>query len=304
MAYGSIDSLDELEAYLLDIRSGRPVSPELLAEFRHRYELIGGSSPLLKITRQQAAALQDELNRRFQPPGIEFQAFVGMRHWQPRIHQAVADICAQGFTRIIGLVMAPHQSRMSTGAYFSILDKAVSESGAQVEVIRIDSWHDAPGFIGALAEHAQAAMEKFELPPFVLFSAHSLPARILQQGDPYDHQLHQTAQLVADKLGLAEQRWKFCYQSAGQSAEPWLGPPIEQVIEDLCTQGEKNILVIPIGFVCDHVEVLYDIDIEARAIAQKHGARLERSQSLNTSPVFIHALAEIVGKYAYPLSGD
>lgn len=298
MAYGSPDDLDDMEAYLLDIRGGRPTSPQLVAEIRERYALIGGRSPLYDLTCAQAAALEAELNRL---PGADFRVFVGMRHWQPRLAQAVEQISAQGLRQVIGLVMAPHQSRMSTGAYFRLLDQAIAERNLDIEVIRIGAWYDLPGLITALAEQASDALQRFERPPYVLFSAHSLPVRILAQGDTYDAQLHQTAALVAQQLDLPDGRWQFCYQSAGQSQEPWLGPPIEQVIPALAQSGETDILAVPVGFVCDHVEILYDLDILARQIASDHGVRFERSASLNTSPTFISALADLVRTHADPV---
>jgi ferrochelatase len=300
MAYGSPENLDDMEAYLLDIRGGRPTSPQLVAEIRERYALIGGRSPLFDITCAQATALEAELNR---STSADFRAFVGMRHWKPRLDQAVEQIGAQGFRQIIGLVMAPHQSRMSTGAYFRQLDQAIADRNLDIEVIRIGAWHDLPGLIDALAEQARVALTQFERQPYVLFTAHSLPVRILAEGDPYDAQLHQTAALVAARLSIPDDRWQFCYQSAGQSQEPWLGPPIEEVIPSLAQAGETGILAVPVGFVCDHVEILYDLDILARRIAAQHGARFERSASLNTSPTFISALADLVRTHAHPLPG-
>ena len=296
LAYGGPDSLDDVEPYLLDIRGGRPTSPELVEEIKERYALIGGRSPLLDITRQQAQALEAHLNR---SGDVRYRAYVGMRHWQPRIREAVAHMVEDGIEQAVVLVMAPHYSRMSTGAYFARLDEAIDELDATIAFTRVESWHDHPGLIDALEEKFIEALIRFErdgvgLLPKVIFSAHSLPARILDWGDPYDAQLHETASLVAEQLDLPSDRWLFSYQSAGRSPEPWLGPQIEDVIVDLAQAGEKRLLVVPIGFVCDHVEVLYDIDIEGRGLAEAHGARLERSESLNASPTFIAALAEIV----------
>jgi ferrochelatase len=294
MAYGSPDSLDELEPYLLDIRGGRPVSPALLAEIKERYALIGGRSPLLDLTCAQAQALETELNRRFDGRGVSFKTYVGMRHWQPRIREAVAQMDADGIKQVIGIVMAPHSSRMSTGAYFARLQEAIDELGSTLEVSRIESWFDHPGLIAALAEKVTTAIRLFKPDePYILFTAHSLPARILEQGDPYDSQLRQTARLLAERLGLHSDEWEFCYQSAGQSPEPWLGPSIEQQVIELIHSGHKNLLVVPVGFVCDHVEVLYDIDIAARNLARANGARLERSESLNASPSLIATLADL-----------
>jgi ferrochelatase len=294
MAYGSPENLDDMGAYLLDIRGGRPTPLELVEEMRRRYAQIpGGRSPLLRLTQEQAGALEAELNRRF--AGQEFRAYLGMRHWEPRIKEAAARMAEEGITRAVGLVMAPHSSRMSTGAYFKKLEEAIAELGVDLEIIRIESWHDHPGLIAAIAEKAVAALDQFGLEkPYVIFTAHSLPSRILAQGDPYETQLRETAGLIAARLDLPAERWGFSYQSAGQSAEPWLGPQIEETVQSLVAAGEKNLLVVPVGFVCDHVEVLYDIDIAARALAERGGARLERSGSLNASPTFIKALADLV----------
>ena len=295
MAYGSPDSLDDLELYLLDIRNGRSVSPALLAEIKDRYALIGGRSPLLDLTLAQASELEKELNQRFESQNLNFRTFVGMRHWQPRIREAVVQIKTECINQLIALVLAPHSSLLSTGAYFARLQEAIDGLGVKIDVTRIESWHDHSGLIVAFAEKVRAASELFTPDePFVIFTAHSLPARILEAGDPYASQLHQTAALLAKQLGLPSYRWTFCYQSASQSPEPWLGPSIDNCILDLIQSGHKNLLVVPVGFVCDHVEVLYDIDIAARRMASAHGARLERSESLNASPVFISALADLV----------
>ena len=279
MAYGSPESTAELEPYLLDIRGGRETPKSLVEEITERYELIGGRSPLLDLTRQQAAALETELNRRFAGSPLTFKTYLGMRHWDPRIKEAVAQIAADGIHQVVGLVMAPHSSSLSTGAYYARLDEAIAGLGVALNIIRIQNWHDHPGFIDAIAEKASAARDRFGAEtPYVIFSAHSLPVRILANGDHYDAQLHETANLLAERLNLDDGRWQFCYQSAGQSAEPWLGPPIEKVIVELARAGEKNILSVPIGFVCDHVEVLYDIDIACQQLATANDVRLERSE--------------------------
>lgn len=294
MAYGSPETLDEMEPYLLDIRGGRPTPPALVEEMRQRYIDIGGHDPLLDITRTQAAALQAAFEIRHGKNGVRFKTYVGMRHWQPRIAEALGQIKADGIHIVLALAMAPHQSRMSTGLYFAKLAEAVSAVYPELEVIQIEHWGDAPLFITALAEKVKAALPRFDTQPKVVFSAHSLPVRITQEGDPYQAQLLETARLVAEQLALPTGSWQFCFQSAGRSAEPWLGPTIEETIEELAKKGEKNILVVPVGFVCDHVEVLYDIDIAARNLAAEKGIHLERSESLNTSPTFISALADIL----------
>jgi ferrochelatase len=297
MAYGSPERIEDLRPYLLDIRGGRETPDALVEEMTERYRLIGGRSPLLMWTRRQGLALENLLNERYAFDGRRYKAYFGMRHWEPRIKVAVEQIMADGVQDVVGLVMAPHNSRMSIGAYYAKLQEAIQELDAPINILSIEQWHDHPGLIRAISEKATQARQGFGAEdPYVIFSAHSLPARILAQGDPYDAQLRETAALLSKSLDLKEDRWQFCYQSAGQSAEPWLGPAIEQVIMGLLEAGERNFMVVPIGFVCDHVEVLYDIDIVCKDLAEKHGARLIRSQSLNDSPTFIAALAELVSE--------
>jgi ferrochelatase len=197
---------------------------------------------------------------------------------------------ADGIKRAVTLVAAPHYSIMSIGAYFRRLD----EAGSSIDFARVDDWHDEPEFVEAVAARTRDALARFPdgEPVKVMFTAHSLPTRILEQGDPYDDQLRHTSQLVAGRLGLTD--WDFCYQSAGRSPEPWLGPQIEEVIPQEAEGGTANLLVVPVGFVSDHVEVLYDIDVEAKGIAQEAGIRLERPDSLNDDPTFVGAMAAVV----------
>jgi protoporphyrin/coproporphyrin ferrochelatase len=297
MAYGGPDSLEDVEPYLLDVRGGRPTSPQLVQEIRERYAQIGGRSPLLEITRQQARAVENELNLRGKGKR-RYKAYLGMRHWAPRISQAVAEMKADGIKKAVAIVMAPHYSRMSIELYLKKLDEAVQEQGAEIEIHPVRAWYDHPGLIMAIAEKVDEALRGFEdSSPYILFTAHSLPARILAQADPYPEQLKTTAHLVADRLGLDDDRWSFCFQSAGRTGEEWLGPQIEDYVPELIRSGELNILVVPVGFVSDHVEVLFDIDIETRALAEKMGARLERSRSLNASQTFINALSDLVEEH-------
>jgi ferrochelatase len=301
MAYGGPHSLDDVEPYLLDVRGGRPTPAELVEEIRHRYTQIGGRSPLLEVTMAQAAALEERLNHTGAAslsPDPRFQVYVGMRHWTPYIAEAVERIAADGHRRVIALCMAPHASRMSTGAYLQKLRQAVEAQKAGLQVDFVESWHTQPSFIDALVEQVQAARQRFSRSALVdlryLFSAHSLPVSIIEQGDPYASQLQETAQLLADRLGLQDRQWQFCYQSAGAQGSRWLGPDILEVVDDLAERGVHDVLVTPIGFVADHVEVLFDLDIETRQHAAALGMRLERSPSLNTNPTFIEALAQVV----------
>ena len=307
MAYGGPETLDDVEPFLLDVRGGRPTSPELVEEVRGRYAAIGGRSPLLAITRAQAAALQAVLNdRRSNGEGshaVDWRVFVGMRHWHPYVRQAVAEIAAAGIRRGVALCLAPQYSRMSIGAYFQSLDAALAAlpEGSRPRLARIPSWGDHPRFLDAVAETLEAAFERIaaerRAAPHVIFTAHSLPRRIVAAGDPYDDQLRATAAAVAERAAARLGHpfaWTFCYQSAGAGAVDWLGPAIEDEIPRLARAGHQDLLVCPVGFVADHVEILYDLDVEARRLAARAGARLERTDSLNTSPTFIAALAEVV----------
>lgn len=291
MAYGTPDSMDQMADYLLDIRGGRPVSDEFVAEFRHRYELIGGS-PLTRLTYDQAKKTAKVLQQR----GCDWPVYVGMRHWSPWIKGAVDQMHGDGIEEAVGIVMAPHYSSMSIGRYEAKIAEAQQLHGSNIAFKMVNSWYEQPNFLQALENHVRAGFEKFapEVRATVklVFSAHSLPARLLDLGDPYDEQLKTNAKLMAARLGNVD--WMFSYQSAGHTSEPWLGPQIEDVVADLAKEGYKHVLVAPIGFVCDHVEILYDIDIEAKQVAQEHGLQLERIESMNSDPVFIEAVADAV----------
>jgi len=297
MAYGGPERLEDVEPFLHDVRGGRPTPPELVEEIRGRYAAIGGGSPLLAITRAQAAALEAELNR---AGDADWQTFVGMRHWHPFIRDAVGEIAAAGHRRLVALCLAPQYSRMSIGAYVARLDEALAALDDPPEVSRVESWHDHPCFLDAVAEKVAAALARLPVPPpeaHVVFTAHSLPRRILDAGDPYDDQLRATARGVADRATAragAPFPWTFCYQSVAAGAADWLGPEVTDVVADLARAGHRHLLAAPIGFVSDHVEVLYDLDVEARAAAERHDAHLHRTESLNTTPRFIEALASVV----------
>ncbi|MFQ6059183.1 MAG: ferrochelatase, partial [Anaerolineae bacterium] len=292
-AYGGPDSLEDIEPYLLNIRGGRPTPPALVEEVKERYRLIGGRSPLPEITRAQAQALEARLRAH----GEDCRVYVGMRHWHPYIREAVGHIVQDGVRQVVALCLAPHYSRMSIGAYFQEVREAQRELGVDLDVTYVKSWNDHPLLLQAIAEKVEMGLAHFPEDVRdqvqVLFTAHSLPARILDQGDPYDAELRETVRGVVALLSRVP-RWRFCYQSAGRSNEPWLGPQIEEVVMELAEAGHKYILVAPIGFVADQVEVLYDIDIACRKMAADRGAWLERTESLNTSPTFIEALASIV----------
>lgn len=289
LSYGTPERIDDIPAYILDIRGGRETPPALIEEIRDRYRQIGGQSPLTDINRSIAAKLAHAT-------GIPVH--VGMRHWHPYISEVVARIARAGARRIVGLCMAPHYSRLSIGAYRQKLDEAVRETGVNLSIDFIESWHTQPTFINALADNITSTLRRFDErvrhDVRIVMTAHSLPEFILDQGDPYQKQLHETAELLADRLGIDSSRWDFCFQSAGRTETPWLGPPIEEFIPTLAARGVQNILIAPIGFIADHVEILYDLDIGVQQIARACGVRAERTPMLNDSPALIATLRSLV----------
>lgn len=291
MAYGGPNSLEEIPGYLADIRSGRPTTPSVLEEISNNYRQIGGKSPLLEITRAQVQALAAELPR-------TFRCYLGMRHWAPWIEDTVGEMIDDEITHAISLVLAPHYSKLSVAKYQKKIAAGLEMYHGDITFEHIASYHDAPGYIQALANRVEEGLERWpedaRAQVHVIFSAHSLPVRIMKMGDPYDAQLRQTARLVAEKAGLADEQWSWSYQSAGRSPEPWLGPQLEAYIPELVERGVADIISIPVGFVSDHVEILYDIDIQAREVAEAHDARLERPPALNTDPLFIRQLADLI----------
>jgi ferrochelatase len=292
LAYGSPESVVDMEAYLLDIRGGRPVSKEFVEEFQHRYSLIGGKSPLTELTYEQARQVGLELQQR----GHDWPVYVGMRHWSPWIKDAIGQMHSDGVEEAVAIVMAPHYSRMSIGKYWAKVNEAQEALGSNIRFTLVESWYQQPKFLQAVENHIWGGLQKFSLGVWdkvkIVFTAHSLPARLIKMGDPYDDQLKDNAKIVAGRLGQID--WMFSYQSAAQTGEPWLGPQLEEVVVDLAKEGYKHMLVAPIGFVCDHVEILYDIDIEAKQIAQEHGIQLERIESMNTTPLFIEAVVDAI----------
>ena len=274
MAYGSPSRIEDIPAYYADIRRGRPVSRERVEELAARYRRIG-RSPLNDVTERQRAALEREL---------ELPVYVGMKHWEPRVAEAAARALADGAERIVGLVLAPHYSRMSVGGYREQLERALAGTGA--ELVFIESWHDHPAFIDVLARRVSGS------DAHVVFTAHSLPERALADGDPYRDELLATSRLVAERARIAS--WSFAFQSASETGEPWLGPDLLDELERLQAARTRTVLIAPIGFVADHLEILWDIDVEAREKAAELGLELERIESLNDDPAFIRALAGLV----------
>jgi len=292
MAYGGPDKLEEVEPYLMDVRGYRATAPEIVHEVRERYREIGGRSPILERTQAQADALQSALNRQ----GLDFKAFVGMRHWHPFIQDTLAEMRAQGIERTVGLVMAPHFSRMSIQAYFN----KIQDANSGMQIAKIHDWHLLPEYLDALVYRVRTALERFpesvraDVP--VIFTAHSLPERILQWGDPYPLQLLATTDALMERLG--PRPYEFAYQSAAISTDPWLGPDASEMMERFAAEGKRHILICPIGFVCEHVEILYDIDIVYQRLAKELGIQLERIVMLNDDPEMIRGLAGLVRQTA------
>jgi ferrochelatase len=288
LAYGTPQNLDDMEAYLTDVREGRKPSPELVGEMKHRYSLIG-KSPLNEITFQQAAAVEAELARRGRPR----KAYVGMRHWTPWIRDTVARMHADGVEDAAAIVMAPHYSTMSIGKYKKRVEEAQAAAGSAIPVRFVDAWWQQPKLQAAVLANIRDGLERLAgRKTKLIFSAHSLPTRILKMGDPYDDQLKANAAELAARIPGAD--WTFAYQSAGASPEPWLGPSVVETLPDLARQGYEAVLVAPIGFVCDHVEILYDLDMEAKEAARAQGLVLDRIVSLNANPLFVEAVADAV----------
>jgi ferrochelatase len=289
MAYGSPDRLDQVEAYYTDIRRGNPPTPELLEELVGRYRAIGGGSPLSRIVETQRVALETLLAARGRP----MRVYAGMRHIEPRIGRIVEGMAADGVERFVAIALAPQKSSNAAG-YRRAVDAALAGLGEGAPSLSyVDSWYDQPRFIEALVASTREALARFPDPAAVrvMFTAHSLPARVVAEGDPYPQELAGTAALVADRLGLAS--YDFAFQSAGRTGEPWLGPDILDEIRRLASEGVRELVIRPVGFVADHLEVLYDIDIEAQAVAREAGIRLERARSMNTDPIFIAGLADV-----------
>jgi ferrochelatase len=274
MAYGSPPTAADVPAYFADIREGKPVSPAAVDELTERYRRIGGRSPLDEITERQRAALEQEL-------GVP--VFVGMKHWTPRIADAVEAALAGGAETLVGVVLAPHYSRLSIAGYRERLERALAD---RAELVFVESWHDLAPYLDVLAARVRA------FDGHVVFTAHSLPGRILREGDPYRDQLLETSRLVAERAGLAD--WSFAFQSASATGEPWLGPDILEELDRLAANGVRRVLLCPVGFVSDHLEILWDLDVEARERAAELGLELERIESLNADPAFVAALAQLV----------
>ena len=294
MAYGTPASLDDVEAYYTHIRRGRPPTPEQVAELAGRYEAIGGTSPLRRITDAQAARIGGAL-------GPDWTATVGLKHAAPFVEDAVATLADAGVSEIVGVVLAPHYSRGSVGEYVGRLRSVAAERG--VRAVAVESWHDLPEYVSFLAGAVRDALAALPARTKVLVTAHSLPERVLD-GDPYPDELAAGARAVATAAGLAPWAgWGLAWQSAGRTPEPWRGPDIATVLDDLAGTGRADgALVCPHGFVADHLEVLYDLDVVAAERAASLGLAFARTRSLNDDPVVLSALAERVRATAASLA--
>ena len=283
MAYGSPDRLADVPDYYADIRGGRPIKPEHLDDLVARYRRLGieESNPLNAITEETRASLEQALG---------LPVFTGMKHWQPRIAQAAERALTGGATTVVGLVLAPHYSRLSIAGYRDQLETALA---GRAELRFVESWYDDEGLVAVLAERVRGT------DAHVVFTAHSLPARILDDGDPYRDQLLETSRLVAEAAGTDD--WSFSFQSESPTGEPWLGPDILDHLTDLRAKGHDDVLVCPVGFVSDHLEIRWDIDTEAQERAAELGLRLSRIEMPNAEPAFVEVLASIVRRALVPV---
>jgi len=296
MAMGGPDCLENVEPFLLDVRGGRPTPPELVEEIRERYRATGGKSPAVGITQTVAKKLEERLN---ESTPDRYRVYVGLRHWHPFIKETYAELLEGGPEQVIGLCMAPQQSALSTGAYAKKVEEARSALGSGCPVSYVGRWNRHPKLVAAIVERIIEGLLKFPsdvratVP--VLFTAHSLPERIVAMKDPYPSEVQGTVEAVTALLG--RQPTRFAYQSQGESSEPWLGPTVESMLESLRRDGHRHVLVAPIGFICDHVETLFDIDIELKQLAMSKGIDLERIAMLNDSSALIDTLLDVLAAH-------
>jgi ferrochelatase len=298
MSYGSPERPEDILPYYTDIRRGRAPTPEQLADLTARYEAIGGLSNLNEISRSEADGIARVLAERGGP--VEYRVYYANRHWQPWIPDVVKQMAKDGIDKAVGLVLSPQGSKMSSGAYFEVVDQTLAGLPDFIEFEQIFAWHLEPDFIEALTAKVAEGLARFpesvrkSLP--VVFTAHSLPQRILTWGDPYPTHLREMGAAVAQRLGL--ENVQFAYQSAGRTPEPWLGPEIRAKVKELAAAGEKHVLVCAAGFISDHLEILYDLDIELKQEAEQLGVHFERTGMLNDHPLLLKALAGAVCRYA------
>jgi len=288
LAHGSPQSPDDVPEFMKHITGGRPVPDAVLEEVRHRYELIG-KSPLTEITMAQAQGTQRQMG---------LPVYVGMRNWKPFIAEAVQQMMADGIERVLAICLAPQNSSTSVGLYRNAM---MAQMKPGIEVHFVEAWHDHPLLIKAFAEKLEPLWKKAcgetDAPVPVIFTAHSVPTRTIQAGDPYEQQAKETARLVGEQIpALAADLCHFAFQSQGMSGGPWLGPTVESVILKVKQQGHAGVIIAPIGFLCDHVEVLYDVDMVFKQFASEQGLKFWRTESLNASPAFIAALASLASE--------
>ncbi|MGH2816019.1 MAG: ferrochelatase [Actinomycetota bacterium] len=290
MTYGSAATAEEVPAYLRSVRGGRDADPELVAEFQRRYRLIGWS-PLVRITLEQGAELQRLLDT---TKGTgRYRVEVGMLHSKPTIDEAVARLAVAGVRRLVGIVLSPQWSPVIMGGYRRALDAAAWRLGPDADVVLAGPWHRTPAFLDALAERVTEALGRLDLDVPVLFTAHSLPKAVVDRDPAYLGQLAETIDAVVERTGLDRSRWQFAYQSAGHSPEEWLKPDLKDLLPGLRDAGHTAVLVVPVQFLADHLEILYVIDIAARDEATEAGLAFNRIELMNTSPAFIRALADV-----------
>lgn len=301
MTFGSPATLDDVPSYMTHVRGGREASAELIAEFRRRYEVVGGS-PLIAITREQASAVGAELGRRF-PNGPRFVATVGMRHSPPFIGTAIEELAGEGIRDVIAIIMSPQYSPYIMGGYHQDVDRAVGELATRGTTVRVPvagAWNTNPHFLDALADRVRESLAA--LPADVrdnvpiLLTCHSLPKRVVDKEPEYLEQIHATIAALVARLGLAPDRWQFAYQSAGHTPEEWLTPDMKDLLPGLRERGHRHVLMVPVQFLADHLEILYDIDVAAREDAEGRGMSFHRIESLNLSPKFICALADVAAE--------
>jgi ferrochelatase len=299
MAYGTPARPEDVEAFYTDVRRGRPPSPEQLADLQRRYDAVGGISQLAARTAEQVAGVQAALDTL---AAGEFACRYGAKHAEPSIEHAVTAMAAEGIDRLVALVLAPHYSVGSVGEYLARVESAAKPLGMTMSAI--EDWHDHPVLIDLLAERVKVAFAALGTTPHdlrtqLLVTAHSLPIRIIAGGDSYDRRLQETAELVADATATAS--WRVCWQSAGRTPEPWLGPDVLEVLTSLPAEGVTGVVVCPAGFTSDHLEVSYDLDVEAKQVAASLGLRFARTASLNADERLCSALAGLVAGAAAEL---
>ena len=290
MAHGAPESVDDIPEYLRNIRGGTESTSETIQIIRDRYEQIGGKSPLRKITEELCVRLESFLNQQ----GAQFKVYCGMRNWSPYIYDEVKRMKEDGIKRVVAICLAPQFSTWSTRLYFNVFKESLKSCGIEdLDVRYIGSWADHPLLIDAFEEKYQAALAKLEpkASVYTIFTAHSIPAESIELGDPYGEEFDKTVKKLVERI--QPNNWFKAYQSQGMIPVPWLGPTVESVLDKIARQGSKTVLMVPVGFVCDHVEILFDIDIEFSEYAKERKLNLYRTESLNLSPTFVETLASV-----------